>query len=188
MHRTNGGTSALSPWSITDSCTDRGFVTDFLWLLSVGIITWLLHRTIRRTISITYIYILKPKPLHRTLFTFFHCIINVLSLFEVDLLHSLFSLLFQTVIYNKQGFTEFIHTLSWRKMSQLEGYKFREVQFTFWHWVVGARLLWEKLHWYVVTLSIFLLVYRIFCIFCYCSKIFFSLQQTDQGYSFFSTT
>lgn len=82
-------------------------------------------------------------------------------------------------------FTELIHMLSWRKRSQLEGYKFREVQFTLWHWVVGTKLLGEQLLWYVATLSIFLLFYRIFCIFCYCFNLFFSLQQPDQDYFVF---
>lgn len=84
-----------------------------------------------------YIYILNPKPLHRTLISFFHYIIHVLSLPKVVLLHFLFSLLFPTVIYNKKGFIELMRMLSLRKSSQLEGHKFREVQFTFWHCVVG---------------------------------------------------
>lgn len=95
----------------------------------------------------------------------------------MDLFHSLFSLLFQTVIYNKQDFTDPIHVPSWRKMSQLEGYQFREVSYwwcTFWHWVVSSNLLGEQLHWYVAIISITLLVYRIFCVFCYCSKTAFS--------------
>lgn len=54
-------TSALYSCSATDFLADKGCATALLSLLSVGIMIFFLHRTIRRTILKIFIYILKSS-------------------------------------------------------------------------------------------------------------------------------